>query len=188
MGLSILRTYLITEDIREDVGGLVDPAKRTVIACAVVRNPFAGRFQADLRDWVAETSEPVGMHLADALLDAMARPIEAYGKAAIVGTAGDVELGSAIIHNLVFGNPLRSRLAASTLLPAVEKTAAPGETFDIPLKHITDDRTRSHHQTVTVHLPGTPLADEILIALAGSDCGRPHARIGSYGEMEAHAR
>jgi hypothetical protein len=188
MSLSILRTYVVSEDIHEAAGGRLEPPKRIVVACVVIRNPFAGQFQDDLRAWVNESSEPVGVHLANALLLHLPRPVEAYGKAAIVGTGGDVEVGSAIIHNLRFGNPLRDRIEATTLLPAVEKIGAPGAPFDIPMKHITDDKTRSHHQTVTVQVPGSPLADEIIVALAATDAGRPHARIGSFGELEAQVR
>jgi hypothetical protein len=187
MTLNILRTYVMSEDVHEETGRPLEPPKRVAFACVVIRNPFAGQFQADLADWVDETSEPIGSLLADLVLGCLGRPVEAYGKAAVVGTAGDVETGSAIIHNLRFGNQLRSRISATTLLPAVEKTASPGALFDIPLKHVTDDRTRSHHQSITVQLPGRPLADEILIGLAVTDSGRPHARIGLFGEMEARA-
>ena len=187
MSLTILRTYVISEEVREEIGGRLERPKRVAVACVLIKNPFAGRFQADLADWVDETSEPIGTLLADLVLERLDGTVEAYGKAAVVGTDGDVETGSAIIHNLRFGDQIRNRISATTLLPAVEKTASPGAFFDIPLKHITDDRTRSHHQTVTVQLPGRPLADEILIGIAVTDSGRPHARIGEFGQMEARA-
>jgi hypothetical protein len=118
-------------------------------------------------------------------MEHMPSGVEAYGKAAIVGIAGDVEVGSAVIHHLTFGNPLRDAVGGTTLLPAVEKVAPPGATFDIPLKHILDDRTRSHHQTATLQLADAPKPDEIVIALAVTNSGRPFARIGEFRPAEA---
>jgi hypothetical protein len=63
------------------------------------------------------------------------------------------------------------------LLPAVEKRAAAGSTFDIPLKHVTDATIRSHHQTVEARLADAPRADEIVVGLAAAAQGRPHARL-----------
>jgi hypothetical protein len=59
----------------------------------------------------------------------------------------------------------------------VEKRAAAGTVFDIPLKHVTDAATRSHHQTVEMRVPDGPRADEILVGLAAAAQGRPQARL-----------
>ncbi|MFC7766402.1 amino acid synthesis family protein [Leucobacter soli] len=110
------------------------------------------------------------------------RPLEAYGKAAIVGLNGEIEHGSGIIHNLRFGDHFRNAANATTLLPAVEKRGPAGVAFDIPLKHYTDMRIRSHHQSVEARVADAPHADEILVALAGAAQGRPQQRLAALGE------
>lgn len=186
--LNIRRLISHVEEVRGDAGGDLDQPKRIVVAAAVIVNPFAGRFEADLSTWVKAACAPLGHLLRDRITEVMPRGVEAYGKAAIVGIAGDVEVGSAVIHHLTFGNPLRDAVGGKTLLPAVEKVAAIGASFDIPLKHVLDDRTRSHHQTVTLQLADAPKPDEIVIALAVTDTGRPFARIGEFRPAEATGR
>ena len=108
------------------------------------------------------------------------RPVDGpNGKAAIVGLDGEIEHGSALIHTLKFGNHFRDAAQASTLLPAVEKRAASGTVFDIPLKHFTDASIRSHHQTIEVRVSDAPHPNEIVIALAGAAQGRPQQRLAS---------
>ena len=138
----------------------------------------AGLAVRDL-DGVAYTAGPglVGALLAARVVEALGAPAEAYGKAAIVGLDGEVEHGSALIHTLKFGDHFRTAAHATTLLPAVEKRAAAGTAFDIPLKHITDATIRSHHQTIEVRISDAPHAGEILIALAASAQGRPQQRL-----------
>lgn len=186
--LEIRRLVTIIDETRRDAGRALTDPKRTIIAAAVITNPYADRFEADLSEWTRAACAPLGGLLRDRLQEAMSAGAEAYGKAAIVGIAGDVEVGSAVIHNLRFGNPLRDAVGGTTLLPGVEKVSAPGAPFDIPLKHILDDRTRSHHQTVTVQLADSPRPDEIIIALAITDSGRPFARIGEFRPAEASER
>lgn len=186
--LEVRRIFTTIEETRLDAGQPLREPKRTVIAGAVITNPYAGRFEVDLTEWTAAACASLGTLLSERLVAVMPRGAEAYGKAAIVGTAGDVEVGSAVIHHLSFGNPLRDAVGGTTLLPAVEKVSATGAPFDIPLKHLLDDRTRSHHQTVTVQLPDSPRPDEVVIALAITDAGRPFARIGEFRPAEATHR
>ena len=45
---------------------------------------------------------------------------------------GEIEHGSAILHNLKFGNPVRARAGdARSLLPSAERRGAPGATLDL---------------------------------------------------------
>jgi hypothetical protein len=110
-------------------------------------------------------------------MDALGAPAEAYGKAGIVGLSGELEHASGLIHTLKFGNFFRDAANATTLLPAVEKVAPAGASFDIPLKHVTDYTIRSHHQSVTVAVPDAPRADELVIGLAAANQGRPQQRL-----------
>lgn len=170
-------TTIIEETLLEG-GRSVDPEARVAIVAVVIANPWAGQgFVEDLSEGIARTASDIGALLAPRVMAALGAPIEAYGKAAIVGMNGEIEHGSALIHTLQFGDHFRTAATATTLLPAVEKRGTAGIAFDIPLKHITDATIRSHHQSVEVRIPDAPHPDEIVIALAGASRGRPQQRL-----------
>lgn len=176
MKLRKIVTYV--EDVHREGDRPVEPVARTAVVLAVLENPWAGRgFVADLAPMIDEIAPQLGELLAPQVAEALDAPIEAYGKAAIVGLDGEIEHGSALIHTLKFGDHFRKVAEATTLLPAVEKRAPAGTVFDIPLKHITDATIRSHHQSVEVRVPDAPRADEIIVGLAAAAQGRPLARL-----------
>lgn len=181
MTLTARKLVEYAEEIREEGGREVRPPARVVAVAAVIANPWAGRgFVEDLGPVVEQVASPLGALLVPRLTALLGAPVEAYGKAAVVGLEGELEHGSALIHTLAFGNHLREAASASTLLPAVEKRAAAGATFDVPLKHVTDATIRSHHQTFEVRVPDAPRAHEIVVALAAAATGRPHARLAPF--------
>ncbi|MEU7488602.1 amino acid synthesis family protein [Streptomyces sp. NPDC042319] len=176
--MTVRRIITFTEDVHTEGGKPVDPPARTAVVLAVIENPWAGQgFVEDLLPGIDEVAPRLGELLAPRVVEALGAPVEAYGKAAIVGLDGEVEHGSALIHTLRFGDHFRKAASATTLLPAVEKRAAAGAVFDIPLKHITDATIRSHHQTIEARVPDGPRADEIVIGLAAASRGRPQARL-----------
>ncbi|GAA2013192.1 amino acid synthesis family protein [Nakamurella flavida] len=177
----IRKTVTMVEETLREGGVSVDPPARVAVVAVVVANPWAGRGHvADLGPVADEIAPAIGAHLAPLVIAALGAPAEAYGKAAIVGTSGEIEHGSALIHTLAFGNHLREPLAALTLLPAVEKRAAAGTTFDIPLKHVMDATIRSHHQSIEMRIPDAPGPDEIVVALALAAQGRPLQRLPAF--------
>lgn len=178
----------VLEKVHTEGGRPVEPPTRTAAVLAVIANPLAGRWAEDLSPLVDEYCASLGELLAERCASLLGAPAEAFGKGALVGLAGEVEHGSAIIHNLRFGNPMRSAAGeAKTLLPAAEKRGAAGATLDLPLKHVQDQTTRSHHQTFEVRVGDAPLSDEIVIAVAMAASGRPHARLGVFGSEFAEA-
>jgi hypothetical protein len=176
--MNVRKIVTNVEETHTEGGSRVDPPARSAVVVAVVQNPWAGEgFVTDLTPKIDEVAPELGALLAPRVAEALGAPIEAYGKAAIVGLGGEIEHGSALIHTLKFGDHFRKVAEATTLLPAVEKRAPAGSVFDIPLKHVTDATTRSHHQTVEVRVPDGPRADEILVGLAAAAQGRPQARL-----------
>jgi len=156
------------------------PAVRAAVA-AVLANPWTGSGpSADL----APASESVAPQLARVLSDRLteglggAERIEAFGKAAIVGTAGEIEHGAALIHTPFFGNLVREFLEGSSILCFADDRADAGQPLVIPLWHKTAAATRSHYQTITTRVGDGPRADEIVVAAAASTGPRPHPRIG----------
>ncbi|MGW7514465.1 amino acid synthesis family protein [Streptomyces sp. NPDC054796] len=176
--MNLRKTLTLIDEVHTEGGEPVSPAARTAVVAAVIDNPWAGRgFVRDLAPGIDEVAPRLGALLAPLVVKALGQPVEAYGKAAVVGLNGEVEHGSGLIHTLKFGDHFREAASATTLLPALEKVASAGTVFDIPLKHITDATVRSHHQSVEVRIPDAPRADEIVIALAAAAQGRPQARL-----------
>jgi len=170
-------TTFIEETLAEG-GRAVEPTARVAIVAAVIDNPWAGQgFVEDLSAGIDAVASDLGALLAPRVMAALDAPLEAYGKAAIVGLDGEIEHGSALIHTLKFGDHFRNAANATTLLPAVEKRAAAGTVFDIPLKHFTDATIRSHHQSVEVRVSDAPHPWDNLIALAAAAQARPQQRL-----------
>lgn len=182
MALSGVRKVVtLVEDVLREGGEPVEPPTRIVAAGAVISNPLAGRFVADLQPLIDEFCEPLGELLTRRTLELLGAPAEGVGKGALVGLNGDVEHGSAIIHNLRFGNKVRDAILGTALLVAAEKRGGAGATIDVAIKHKDDHSVRSHHQTFEVRIPDAPRADEIVIWIALASSGRPHARLGAFG-------
>lgn len=181
----VRKLYQIVEEVRREGSATVEPATTTAVAAAVIANPFAGRYVEDLTPLIDAYSAMLGDLLADRCRGLLPGAPEAFGKGALVGSDGEIEHGSAIIHTLRFGDPVRSIAGdATTLLPSLEKRGSAGSCFDIPLKHIYDATTRSHHQSFEVRVPDAPRPDEIVVAVAMSDAGRPCARLKPFDSVE----
>lgn len=173
---------LIVEEVRSESGRRVDPPTVVAAAGGVVENPLAGRFVEELTAVAEAYCEPLGRLLTERALRALGgSEVEGYGKGALVGLAGEVEHGSAIIHNLRFGNLVREPVGGSSLLPSAEKRGPAGAALDLAVKHKDDHTVRSHHQTFEVRIPDAPRDDEIVVWVALASSGRPLARLPAFG-------
>ena len=180
--MNVRRLVTIVEEVHAEGGRALDAPATVGFAAAVITNPWSGRgFVTDLAPEIEAVAPELAQLLVPRLLAALPAPVEAYGKGGVVGSDGEIEHASGLLHTLLFGNPFRDAVAGTTLLPAVEKRGAAGATFDVPLKHITDMTIRSHHQSLEVRIPDAPHPDEILIGIAGATGGRPHARRVEFG-------
>jgi hypothetical protein len=150
-------------------------------AAAVVCNPWVGTGPThDLSADVAKIAPVLARLLTDRLIAALGGVdvVEAFGKAAIVGSAGEIEHGGALIHTPYFGNLMREFLGGGSIICFADARADAGESLVVPLWHKTAAATRSHYQTVTVRVSDAPRADELVIIAAASTGSRPHPRIG----------
>lgn len=135
--IEIRRTHTHVEDIFHEFGPVAaQPLRRGFIA-AVLTNPFAGRYEADILPMM-EALNAVGTQMAHQLLQAMAvqrEQIESYGKGAIVGAAGELEHGA--LWHVPGGYAMRELLgwggdrAAYMAGKAEEKTGQPGNALSI---------------------------------------------------------
>ncbi len=181
MTLSLRKLVTYTEDIRTE-GGRASPAPFKLFgAAAVLANPWAGRgFVEDLSPEIRAIAPELGEILTAEILRlaGSGEAVEGYGKCALVGTAGEVEHASALIHTLRFGNHYRKAVGAKSYLAFTNTRGGPGASIQIPLMHKHDEGMRSHYLTVQFSIDDAPAPDEILVALGASIGGRPHHRIG----------
>lgn len=155
-------------------------AKRAT-AAAVVKNRWAGTSVAtNLQDTASEIAPRLAKLLADRLLDALGGPsaVEAFGKAALVGTDGEIEHGAALIHTPYFANLLREFLEGEAVIYFSDDRGPAGTPILIPMCHKNAATTRSHYQTVTARVADAPQPDEIVVIAAASTGPRPHPRVG----------
>ena len=161
---------------------------RMVAVAAVIANPWAGKgFVEDLKSDILRLAPPLGDVMVPLVLEAAggADAIEAFGKAAVVGTAGEVEHGSGFIHTLRFGNTYRDAVGGTSYLSFSNIRGGAGCAIHVPLMHKNDPGFRSHYLTLAFSIVDAPAPDEIVVVLGASTTGRPHHRIGNrYSDME----
>lgn len=191
MSRAVIRKLVtVTDEIHREMGQDIDPPTRRAAAVAVIENPFAGRFVADLGD-LMEIGAELGGLLGDravAALDISPAAVESYGKAALVGTDGELEHAAAILHPKL-GAPLRTAVEkGAALVPSSKKRGGPGQTLDIPLGHKDAAYVRSHFDGMEVWVNDAPRPDEILVAVAITDSGRPLPRVGGLEVKDAEGK
>jgi hypothetical protein len=145
---------------------------------AVIENPYAGRFVADLEPLIT-ASEALGRELATLAINALSpHSAQSYGKAAVVGIAGEQEHGNALVTT-AFAGPIRDAIGGGKAwISSITKRAGPGATVDIPLASKDALYVRSHYDGITVTLHDAPLPNEIAVLVALSNRGRLNARVG----------
>lgn len=176
--MNIRKSVFIRETIEADGFGEVCPPITRVAAVAVVRNPFAGRFVEDL-SVLFDMGGNLGEKLMADAVSMLAKAPVSYGKAAIVGVAGDLEHGGAMIHPKL-GKPMRAAVGGGkALIPSNAKIAPAGVPIDLPLGHKDEAWSFDHFDTMTIMVADAPRPDEIVLCMAVADGGRPHPRVGS---------
>ena len=183
MAVVVRKWVTFTEEILSEGGRDLDRPLRRVAVAAVLKNPYAGRPSDDISELI-DAGETLGDELMRRCQEALGDPVEAYGKGGIVGEQGELEHVAAVLHPK-FGAPVRSRSGGVSILPSVKKRGAMGAHLDIPVHHIKAMLVRSHFDAVTISVPDAPGADELLLALAVTSAGRPHARIGGLAAADA---
>lgn len=169
----------IVEDVFHEGGPVRDtPLKRGAVL-AVIENPFAGRYEADIAGFMTDL-EPLGLDMARRLIVALggeAGAIEGYGKGAIVGQGGELEHGA--LWHVPGGYAMRAALGeAKAIVPSTKKVGGPGTRLDVPVTHINASYVRSHFDAMEVGVADAPRANELVLALVMTTGARIHARIG----------
>lgn len=180
----VRKTALTVETIWHERGPRLATPLLVGTAVAVIRNPFAGRYEENLMPFQASLRE-LGRELATALIAQLggSARIEAYGKGMIVGEDGELEHG-AVWHE-AGGWAMREVLGQpKAIVPAAKTIGGPGTRLMVPLGYIHAAYVRSHFGTAEMTLWDAPRRDEIAFGLVMATGGRPHARIGGLAASE----
>ena len=174
----IRKTLFIREIITSDSFGVICHPVCRVAAIVVFRNPLADRSETDLSP-LFEIGSELGVQLAEQAVAQLIGPPVSYGKAAIVGVAGDMEHGGAVVHPKL-GTPMRKAAGGGqAVIPSNVKIGSPGTTVDLPLGHKDNPWSFDHFDTMTLSVPDGPGPREIVMCLAYADGARPIPRCGS---------
>jgi hypothetical protein len=186
MAIRLRKLVVQVDETRIEMGQAVEPPARRAVAIAVIDNPYAGRYEPKL-DALIEAGEELGALLGKRCVEALGiAPGEAqsYGKAAIVGEAGELEHAAAILHPKL-GAPLRAAVEkGAALVPSAKKIGTLGTAIDVPLGHKDAAFVRSHFDAIEARVADAPRANEIVVAVAVTASGRPLPRIGGLQANE----
>ena len=187
MKADIRKIMVVVEETCRECGYSIDPPTRKAAAVAVIENPVAGRFEEDLGELMeigAELGDLLGRRCVEALQISPAQS-ESYGKSAMVGENGELEHAAAILHPKL-GAPLRKAVErGAALVPSSKKMGSLGQALDIPLGHKDAAYVRSHFDGMEVRINDAPRANEIMVAVAVTDSGRPLPRVGGLKAIDA---
>jgi hypothetical protein len=181
----VRKKVMSVEEIFHEGGPVAERPLRRGAALAVIRNPFAGAYVANI-EWFMDDLKPLGLEMARALVAALggdAKIVEGYGKGAIVGSAGELEHGA--LWHVPGGYAMREILGgAKAIVASTKKVGGPGTRLDVPITHINASYVRSHFDSMEVGINDAPRADEILLALVMTSGARVHARVGGLKASE----
>ena len=186
MAAQIRKIVVQVDEVRREMGREVNPPTRRALAMAVIANPYAGSYAAQLDELIA-IGEELGGLLGDKCVQALGiapGQAQSYGKAAIVGEAGELEHAAAILHPKL-GAPLRKAVEkGAALVPSAKKQGGVGTAVDVPLGHKDAAFVRSHFDAMEARISDAPRANEIVVAVVVTDSGRPLPRIGGLQVSE----
>ena len=180
MKSQIRKIIVQVDEVMQEGGQAVSPPTRRALAMAVIANPYAGHYSDNL-DQLIDIGEELGGLLGERCVKALGikpEDVHSYGKAAIVGEAGELEHAAAILHPKL-GAPLRKAVGkGAALVPSAKKQGGMGTAVDVPLGHKDAAFVRSHFDAMEARVSDAPRSSEIVVAVVVTDSGRPHARIG----------
>ena len=188
--VKIRKLVTTVDEIHSEMGKIISPPTRRAAAIAVIQNPFAEFYQKNLEDLMS-IGEQLGSLLGKRCIEALdIKPSEAesYGKAALIGENGELEHGAALLHPRMGASLRREVGKGAALVPSSKKRGSMGDTLDIPLGHKDAAYIRTHFDSMEVRVNDAPRANEILVAIAITDSGRPLPRVGGLKAEEAEGK
>jgi len=172
------KILLLKEEVLSEAGRAAQPPVTRAAAIAIIRNPFAGKGHVDDLSALFDIGAALGEQLMPQAVALLKGAPVSYGKAAIVGMAGDQEHGAAVCHPKL-GKPMRAAVGGGeAIICSNVKVAAAGTLIDVPLAHKDNIWAFDFLDTMTVMVADAPRPDEIMVVMAVADGGRANPRIG----------
>ncbi|MEP2782569.1 MAG: amino acid synthesis family protein [Pseudoruegeria sp.] len=175
--------FSLEETFHEGGPVSINPPRRAS-AIAVIQNPFAGRYEAEIQGFMDDL-KPLGLMLATRLVEMLggANKVEGYGKGALVGADGELEHGA--LWHAPGGYAMRELLNnSSAIVPSTKKVGGVGSHLDVPITHINASYVRSHFDSMEVGLNDGPKANEMALILVMSTGARVHNRAGGLAAQD----
>lgn len=174
--MEIRKSIVSVEEVLADGGRRLTSPIHRATAVVVAKNPFAGQFVEDLSP-LFDVGFEIGAMFTKRLVDLLGGAPVSYGKAAVVGTAGEMEHGGGVCHPKL-GKPMREATGGEALIPSNVRVAAAGASIDVPLGHKDNAWSFDHFDTLTISVADAPRGDEIVVVIAVAHGGCPHPRVG----------
>lgn len=178
--MKLRKIYTYIEETFVEMGQEINPPVRKAVSLGVIDNPCAREYFEDLEPLFL-AGEKLGAILGKKAIEALGvnpSEVHSYGKAAIVGFGGEIEHAAAVLHPRL-GKSLRAEVNGGTaIIPSTKKIGGPGTSIDVPLFYKNAAFVVSHIDSVEVRASDAPQANEILVAIALTDSGRPLPRSG----------
>ena len=185
MELKVRRWQAFIEDRLEEAGRPASEPLRKAAVVAYVANPYAGRYVEDLSSMIG-ASPALGALMSAKLREIYGHtlPIMGYGKAGVVGLAGEQEHANALLTTPA-AEPLRAAIGGGKAwIASVTKIGGPGTVLDIPIAHKDALYVRAAYNAITLYLADGPMPDEIALAFAVTSGCRLNARVGGLAPQD----
>jgi hypothetical protein len=180
MKAQLRKIATFVEETHKEMGRAVHPPTRRAAAAAVIENPFAGRYEEDLA-LLMDIGEELGLLLTERSIQALGIEggrAESFGKAAAVGENGELEHAAALLHPKLGASVRKVLSKGAALIPSAKQIGGLGTIVEIPLGHKDAAFVRSHFDAMQIRINDAPRANEIILAIAVTDSGRPLPRVG----------
>jgi hypothetical protein len=188
--MEIRKSVVLVEEINSEYGARAEPPLRRVAAAAVFRNPLAGKSAgADLAPLVDYSLE-LGVSMTKTALAALgSRPaqLRSYTKAALVGIAGDLEHGAAMIHPRLGMAMRRTIKRGRVIIPGHAKVGPPGTSIDLIYGPLDEGWDLDAFDSTPVLIHDAPRPDEIVLWIGYGLGPRVNARCKGPDQKEVDA-
>jgi hypothetical protein len=187
--MQIRKIVTFQEEILAESGSPLAIPLRRVVLGTVLKNPLASTpIGADLRPLI-DLSVEIGEMLTKRALAILGDPrqLRAYTKAALVGTAGQLEHGAAMIHARMGMAMRKSIRRGRVLIPGNARVAGAGASVDMIFGPIDEGWDLDAMDSMPVTVADSPRSDEILLLVGYATGPRPHARVKGPDQSEVDA-
>jgi hypothetical protein len=180
----IRKIVTVVEEILSESGIVADRPLHRVATCAVVKNPYAGVHQEDLKEAI-DSGKELGILLASKAVKALGDKVESYGKAGIVGMDGEMDHAHMFLTTAMADELRKAVGGGKAWISSAGKKGAPGTSIDVPLAFKDALNVRSHYDAMEIRIPDAPLPDEIVVIVVVTNRGRLNFRLGGLRKEDA---